>query len=331
MRRKRLASIGFFARGLGISALIAGALMSAHHATAPPAPDWLPQHDERLRVASAEHPLASGAHAWASLQSLHANSPSVIRTESAATISYPSVTFPIDRARLSNDETTARLTHSIQSELQRFGCYRGRPHGSWDEPTHAAMTAFVRGIGSPMPVTGPQYAMLTLLQGRAHSGATSPCVAQNVAPVRASTATTRTAATAPEIGPATVGAPDLAAAAPSRQEASAITPSPMIIVAPPPAVSVGEAPSLPVVPKAAAQTPASSPISTAELKRGQLHLDRAVADPPSLAANNMQQPRIAASAGARKDMRNGRATGLAAKGESAELRQMWLELRRGAP
>lgn len=69
-----------------------------------------------------------------------------------------------------------RLAQAIQSELQRVGCYSGSIDGEWGAETRRAMKAFNDRVNATLPITQPDYILLTLLQGHAAKacGATCP-------------------------------------------------------------------------------------------------------------------------------------------------------------
>jgi hypothetical protein len=68
---------------------------------------------------------------------------------------------------VSSGEAQRSLARNIQRELARVGCFTGEIDGQWTTTTRAAMKAFNDTIRVQLPVTGPDYILLTLLQGHA--------------------------------------------------------------------------------------------------------------------------------------------------------------------
>lgn len=57
------------------------------------------------------------------------------------------------------------LIRSIQQELIRVGCYSGTIDGQWSDGTRSAMGAFTEQLKVRLPLTSPDYILLTMLQG----------------------------------------------------------------------------------------------------------------------------------------------------------------------
>ncbi len=64
-----------------------------------------------------------------------------------------------------DEESRRSLSRSIQAELKRVGCFDGEPDGVWNTPTRNALKTFIERINATLPVSEPDYILLTLLQG----------------------------------------------------------------------------------------------------------------------------------------------------------------------
>ncbi len=160
MRRQRtrtyLASFGY---GVAIASVTAGSLVGVHMLIAPPAPDsdGAEAVNQQARIAGVDQRQtpAPGIERWAKpTQAPEA----VVKAPSAPTL----VSRP---APVSSGEAHRSLTRGIQRELARVGCFAGEVDGEWTATTRAAMTTFNETIRVQLPVTGPDYILLTLLQG----------------------------------------------------------------------------------------------------------------------------------------------------------------------
>lgn len=125
------------------------------------------------------------------------------------------------------------LTRSIQQELQRVGCYTGTVDGNWSEGTRVAMSAFNDSVRVKLPLSSPDYILLTMLQGHANSACkreSDPSIMASRAPVklrRDAVATTAsepwtTVVTAPAKAGAKAVAPPAVSAAPAPASTSQI-------------------------------------------------------------------------------------------------------------
>ena len=183
MSRYRRSMAGPFGLGLLLAALGTALPVAVHHVWAPPAPEATAT-DFTSHLRHARQLLASVAEHW--LGDLRQPSPSNDAGEGAlmsgftaagtglAVISAP-IPVDVDRTPLGSGDTSARLTRTIQLELQRVGCYGGRIHGTWDQPTRSAMLAFKNSVGLGLRVTGPDYVLLTVLQGQSGVNCGRPC------------------------------------------------------------------------------------------------------------------------------------------------------------
>ena len=175
MRRKKLIRIGLFARGLILAAATSGLIVSAHYIMAPPPPDRIDAAE--MARAALLHPLAPGVTSWSNLRNQLrpiVSQSAILDTGSVQALWRRVRTF--DVIKPTGDETSTRLTHAIQTELQRLGCYSGRSHGTWNTPTNIAMEAFLHGTGGRLQIAGPRFALLTLLQAGEYSASNSPCL-----------------------------------------------------------------------------------------------------------------------------------------------------------
>ena len=183
MSRYRRSLAGPFGLGLLLAALGTALPVAVHHVWAPPAPEATAT-DFTFHLRNARQSLASVAEHW--LGDLRQPSPSNDAGEGAlmsgftaagaglAVISAP-IPVDVDRTPRGSADTSARLTRTIQAELQRVGCYGGRIHGTWDQPTRSAMLAFRDSVGLGLRVTGPDYVLLTVLQGQSGVACGRPC------------------------------------------------------------------------------------------------------------------------------------------------------------
>lgn len=64
-----------------------------------------------------------------------------------------------------DERVRRRLAKSIQVELRRVGCFEGEIDGQWSTATRVAMKAFTDRVNVGLPLEGPYYILLTLLQG----------------------------------------------------------------------------------------------------------------------------------------------------------------------
>ncbi len=85
--------------------------------------------------------------------------PVIITLPRARTPSEP----PLRTTRMFTDR--ASLTHTLQSELRRVGCYDGYINGDWTTLTRNAMKAFTDYVNARLPVDKPDIVLLSLIQG----------------------------------------------------------------------------------------------------------------------------------------------------------------------
>ncbi|MFM2421596.1 MAG: hypothetical protein RL291_126 [Pseudomonadota bacterium] len=71
----------------------------------------------------------------------------------------------VQRARGDGDGRVG-LARDIQSELKRVGCFDGDATGEWTPATQRAMKTFIDRVNAKLPVSEPDYILLTLLQGQ---------------------------------------------------------------------------------------------------------------------------------------------------------------------
>ena len=207
MSRYRRTLAGPFGLGLLLAGFGTALPVAVHHVWAPPAPEAtatdFPSHLRHVRqslTSVAEHWLGDLRQPAASSEIGDGALKSGFTAAGAglAVITAP-IPVDVDRTPLGSAGASARLTRNIQAELQRVGCYGGRLHGTWDQPTRSAMLAFKDSIGLGLRVTGPDYVLLTVLQGQSGvacgrscaptSGASPACqrppvVAETVSPER---------------------------------------------------------------------------------------------------------------------------------------------------
>lgn len=162
----RAFGVGMFWAGAGT----AGAF-GLHVYLAPPAETNASDH---IKTAIAE--LVPGLARWASLPF----APATPAANQPATV----VTTVVDDGKPSQrDEATLRdaqtrvakhqadvqaeriLVRSIQQELSRVGCYAGAIDGQWSDGTRNAMGAFTEQLKVRLPLSSPDYILLTMLQG----------------------------------------------------------------------------------------------------------------------------------------------------------------------
>lgn len=188
MARGAGSRLGAFGFGLGAAAVITAGALAAHNYFAPPSPDAEPTISGSIAGFAASagavaERFASGLAPRGRAGSLP--EPEIVPTEpvpSSASPSMPSAER-VERAAAKPDATTVadKLTRNIQAELQRVGCYGGAVNGYWDDATRTAMTAFNTNVRIQLKVNGPDYILLTLLQGHGARACTRPCEAGNVA------------------------------------------------------------------------------------------------------------------------------------------------------
>lgn len=97
----------------------------------------------------------------------------------AATQAYAPAAFPTDPA------TRAALARDIQLELARLGCYAGPANGQWSPAAQRAAGLFVTEANAVIPVTEPDFALLSLARAATAEQACGPAIALAERPVPA--------------------------------------------------------------------------------------------------------------------------------------------------
>jgi len=173
MRSYRRSYLSSFLYGVLIATGTAGGLMGTHMMLAPPAPDQQTAQAPGPEVAAT---TSAGVEKWARQSQPAPKSEAPLPATKAALVPAPTepklVAGPIPAA---SGESQRALTRNIQRELKRVGCYGGEVTGDWSGDTRAAMKAFNETVRVQFPVTGPDYILLTLLQGQS----TRACGAQD--------------------------------------------------------------------------------------------------------------------------------------------------------
>jgi hypothetical protein len=67
------------------------------------------------------------------------------------------------------------LTSALQRELKRVGCYTGEINGVWTPSTRHASEAFLVLANAKLPLTGPDPALLALVQASTSTSCPAPC------------------------------------------------------------------------------------------------------------------------------------------------------------
>lgn len=133
------------------------------------------------------------------------------------------------------------LVQSIQQELARVGCYAGAIDGQWSDGTRSAMGAFTERLKVRLPLTSPDYILLTMLQGHSRNacgsdtanGTSVVATARSLqagVPVQAGLAAVTSGQAKSGQGKATrleADAASPAPALPTQQFRTAVTPAPM--------------------------------------------------------------------------------------------------------
>ena len=158
MRSSVTSSLKSFGLGLAYAVVGCSGLVAAAFLWSPPGADWaLP-----VNLSAADSTVAM---------------PPVAATRSEMQVAS---TAP----RIDDNGAKRELTRMIQRELARVGCYSGAADGNWSDDTRGAMAAFNGSVRVELPVTGPDYILLTLLQGhgaRACGDANAPVLARSFA------------------------------------------------------------------------------------------------------------------------------------------------------
>lgn len=167
MARKGRSRIGAFGYGLGFAGAITATALSAHYYFAPPTPDA----DVAVSQSIAGFAQSAGAIAERLASNITPRGRASLREPETvavpAAVEAPKPAKPLAKFASHSDtaETSKSLTRGIQQELQRVGCYAGPINGTWDEATRSGMESFNANVRVQLKVTGPDYILLTLLQG----------------------------------------------------------------------------------------------------------------------------------------------------------------------
>ncbi|MGQ0456633.1 MAG: hypothetical protein ACT4OU_06190 [Hyphomicrobium sp.] len=87
----------------------------------------------------------------------------------------------ITSSRPGDAVTRAELARDLQRELIRVGCYGGEINGAWTASTRRAMAAFNERVNATLPITEPDYILLTLVQGQSGVVCGASCPSGEVA------------------------------------------------------------------------------------------------------------------------------------------------------
>jgi hypothetical protein len=174
---------------IGIILLVAGGIAVATSMSA--VPQWratgLLANNDSGRVASIAN-IAGDGSAIAAPAAEHARAPVVSPFETTLTrVAQPAddsepapaptpfvtTTTPADPA------TRAALARDIQIELARLGCYAGPADGQWSLTTQRAASLFVSEANAVIPVTEPDFVLLSLARSANGDQSCGPAVAIN--------------------------------------------------------------------------------------------------------------------------------------------------------
>lgn len=143
---------------------------------------------DRETVAAAQAPRTfSAATPLIAPETVTAPSPVVTKAPAAqpwSTIVTADPATPGSRtlksSKAGDDATRSELARDLQRELSRVGCYGGEINGAWTAPTRRAMAAFMQRVNATLPLTEPDYILLTLVQGEKAAVCTASCPAKQV-------------------------------------------------------------------------------------------------------------------------------------------------------
>ncbi len=99
--------------------------------------------------------------------------PTLIATVGEATTTSEETGF--DQLRPADEQARFLLAKNLQKELYRVGCYRGSIDGKWGRASRRAMRNFTDQVKATLPVSEPDYILLTLVQGHASQACSLPC------------------------------------------------------------------------------------------------------------------------------------------------------------
>lgn len=177
MARNRQSRVGAFGLGLLAAVAVSAAAIGAYDYFAPPAPD----RDSGVVPSIAGFAQSAGALAerWASNVTPRGRAAHELSSpETVAAVETrpePTPVKPAPELVSANSDANGKLTRSIQQELVRVGCYAGAINGTWDDSTRDAMVAFNSNVRVQLKVTGPDYILLTLLQGHGTRACSKAC------------------------------------------------------------------------------------------------------------------------------------------------------------
>ena len=86
---------------------------------------------------------------------------------------FVTTTAPADPA------TRAALARDIQIELARLGCYAGPADGQWSQTTQRAASLFVSEVNAVIPVTEPDFVLLSMARSANGDQSCGPAIAIN--------------------------------------------------------------------------------------------------------------------------------------------------------
>jgi peptidoglycan hydrolase-like protein with peptidoglycan-binding domain len=184
MSRYRRSFAGPFGTGLLMAGLVTAACVGVHHMWAPPAPEDASAdatsvlQSARLSLTATVEQVFGAPRQAMSSNDGHDGTLMPGLTAAGAGLAVISAPVPVDVGTANSGagvEASARLTRTIQAELQRVGCYTGRAHGTWDQSTRSAMLAFAAAAGVGLRVSGPEWVLLTVLQGQNGPACARPC------------------------------------------------------------------------------------------------------------------------------------------------------------
>lgn len=155
MRRVKRSTITAFLTGLSIASAGTAGVIGVLYLIAPPAPD------DVTGLAQTSGPFQTRT------QALPENAQLTLADDighAQARVAQHKADFDAQRA----------LTRSIQQELQRVGCYSGAIDGSWSDATKSGMATFMQSLKVKLPVSAPDYILLTMLQGQKSAACGTP-------------------------------------------------------------------------------------------------------------------------------------------------------------
>ncbi len=166
----------------------------------PSSPDHAGTKEARHATAAAVEPKPS---AWST----------VVTVDPAAT-----ATGKIRSSKPGDWQARTELARDLQKALTRAGCYGGEISGSWTQSTRRAMGAFIAKVNASLPVSEPDYILLTLMQSHPNAVCGGSCSRNEVAQddgrcvphaimAQAEKTRARISAAAPVITPPVVAAP----------------------------------------------------------------------------------------------------------------------------